>query len=186
MTYQKAAKPVAAIGSRVRSFAASNGALCILVVVLLFALVRYKGFYNPFNVSAILSSTDLICIGLMAIGLTFVISAGEIDLSVAGIAVGSSIVAALLAPHGAVVAVGGAILFGLVLGLINGVLVAYVGLPSFIVTLAMLLAMRGLALIMANRGRVPVDYSVDLVTFYNLKIAGIIPARSRCPRRCPG
>lgn len=161
---------------RIKDFALKNGALVVLLAVLLFALVRYDGFYNQFNVSAILSSTDLLCIGLMAIGLTFVISAGEIDLSVAGVAVCASVVTALLAPFGPLVAVAGAIGLGLLLGIINGVLVAFAGLPSFIVTLAMLLATRGLALILTNRDKIPVDFDFGLVSFYNTKIAGIIPA----------
>ncbi len=159
---------------RIGLFARHNGALCVLLVVLLFALVRYDGFYNPFNMTSILSSTELLCIGLMAIGLTFVIAAGEIDLSVAGVAVCASVVAALLAPFGALAAVGGAIGIGTLLGIVNGVLVAYIGLPSFIVTLATLLATRGLSLILADRGKIPVDYGFPLVTFYNAKI-GIVP-----------
>lgn len=152
-----------------------HGTVLILAAVLLFALVRYDGFYNPFNVSSILSSTDLVCIGLMAIGLTFVIAMGEIDLSVAGIAATASIIAALAMPHGSGSAVVAAVVFGLVVGVLNGVLVAYAGLPSFIVTLAMLLALRGAALMLADRGRVPIDYSTGLVTFYNTKVGGLVP-----------
>jgi Ribose/xylose/arabinose/galactoside ABC-type transport systems, permease components len=158
-----------------RTKARGHGPLIILVVVLVFALLRYRNFYNLFNVSAILSSTDLLCIGLMAIGLTFVIAAGEIDLSVAGVAVCASVVTALLAPLGAPVAVLAGIAVGIVLGLANGILVSFVGLPSFIVTLAMLLATRGLSLILADRGRVPVDYSFPLVTFYSTKLWGLVP-----------
>ncbi|MFV0251765.1 MAG: ABC transporter permease [Beutenbergiaceae bacterium] len=158
------------------TWARENGATAVLIAVLIFALIRYDGFYNAFNISTILSSTDLLCIGLMAIGLTFVISTGEIDLSVAGIAVVTSIVVALMAPFGAVGAVSAGVIVGAILGLINGLLVAYAGLPSFIVTLAMLLATRGLSLILSSNGKVPVDYSFPLVQFYNLKIAGLIPA----------
>ena len=159
------------MGQRVRG----HGTVVILVAVLLFALLRYDGFYNSFNVVSILSSTDLICIGLMAIGLTFVIAMGEIDLSVAGTAATSSIIAALAMPRGSTLAVVAAVAFGLLVGVVNGVLVAYVGIPSFIVTLAMLLAMRGAALILADRGRVPIESSTSLVTFYNSEVAGLIP-----------
>lgn len=162
--------------ARARALARGNGPALILAAALLFALVRYDGFYNTFNVSAILSSTDLLCIGLMAIGLTFVISAGEIDLSVAGIAATTSIIAARVVPYGSWLAVLAALAAGLLVGIVNGVLVAYVRLPSFIVTLAMLLAMRGSALILADRGRVPIDYSSPLVTFYNVKLFGVVPA----------
>jgi ribose transport system permease protein len=162
--------------ARARTLARGNGPALILAGALLFALVRYDGFYNTFNVSAILSSTDLLCIGLMAIGLTFVISAGEIDLSVAGIAATTSIIAARVVPYGSWLSVLAALGAGLLVGLVNGALVAYLRLPSFIVTLAMLLAMRGSALILADRGRVPIDYSSPLVTFYNAKVGGLVPA----------
>lgn len=162
-------------GDRVASLARGHGPATILIVVLLFALLRYDGFYNRYNVSAILSSMDLLSIGLMAIGLTFVIASGEIDLSVAGTAVTASIVAALVVPTNSGLGVAAGVGFGLAVGLINGALVALLRLPSFIVTLAMLLALRGLSLIFAQRGRVPIDYSTGLVASYNTNLGGIVP-----------
>lgn len=152
----------------------SRPTTAILAGVLALVAVAMPQFYNPYNVVAMLGSQDLVCIGLMAIGATFVISAGEMDLSLAGVCVASSIVAGLLAPQGGLVAVAGAVGLGLVAGLVNGLLVGRLGLPSFIVTLAMLMALRGLSLIMAGNGRVPVDRGFGLVTFYNTRI-GLVP-----------
>ncbi len=156
-----------------RALAARPTAMILAGVLALVALAMPQ-FYNPYNVVAILSSQDLICIGLMAVGATYVISAGEIDLSLAGVCVAASIIAGLLAPYGGLVAVAGAVGVGMLAGLVNGVLVGRVGLPSFIVTLAMLMALRGLSLIMSGNGRVPVDRTFDLVTFYNSRI-GLVP-----------
>ena len=156
--------------ARLRSLLASHPTAAMLLAVLVILAIFMPTFYNPFNVVSILSSQDLICIGLMAVGATFVISAGEIDLSLAGICVTSSIVAGLLAPAGGLVALLGGVVAGLILGLVNGALVGYLRLPSFIVTLTMLMALRGLSLIMAGKGRVPVDSSFSLVVFYNTRI----------------
>jgi ribose transport system permease protein len=170
-------RAVRALSGRGRPRLAASGQapLLILAAVLLFALLRYDGFYNSFNIALILSSTDMICIGLMAIGLTFTISLAEIDLSVSGIAVTSSVLAAYAAPHGIVASLAAAMFFGLVAGLVNGLLVAYGRLPSFIVSLAMLLALRGLSLILAVRKKIPIKYSSELVQFYNAKLGGLVP-----------
>ena len=92
-------------------------------------------------------ATPYIFIGLMALGLTFVVIAGEIDISVASILAVSVVVIGQLyeagtniwfaATVGLVVATG--------LGLLNGFLVAVVGLPSLAVTLGTLAAYRGVA-----------------------------------------
>lgn len=169
-----AASRTRALPRRVARALAARPTAMILVAVLTLVALAMPQFYNPYNVVAILSSQDLVCIGLMAIGATYVISAGEMDLSLAGVCVASSIIAGLLAPYGGLVAVAGAVGVGALAGLVNGVLVGRVGLPSFIVTLAMLMALRGLSLILAGNGRVPVDRTFGLVTFYNTRI-GVVP-----------
>ncbi|MEO3781409.1 ABC transporter permease [Micromonospora sp. B11E3] len=152
-----------------------HGALVVLVAVLVFAALRYDRFYSPFHVKAFLSSTDVVCIGLIAVGMTFVISLGEIDLSVAGTTVLASIVAAMLAPHGLVVTLAGAVAVGLVVGAVNGALIALLELPSFIVTLAALLALKGLALILSGNDKVPVDFGTQLVAFYDGSLGEVVP-----------
>lgn len=90
-------------------------------------------------------------IGVMALGLTFVIISGNLDLSVASnLAMVASVTAWLHAEQGAPMAL--AIFLGLLLGALagamNGVLVAYLGLPSLTVTLATLALYRGIAQIL--------------------------------------
>jgi len=123
-----------------------------------------------------LTSTDFLCIGLMAIGMTFVISAAEIDLSVAGIAVSASVLAARFSSMHLFAVVLICILFGVLVGLLNGALITIAQLPSFIVTLAMLLALRGFSLLIAERQKIPVEYSSGLVKFYNFQFFNIFPA----------
>jgi ribose/xylose/arabinose/galactoside ABC-type transport system permease subunit len=82
----------------------------------------------------------------MAYGMTLVVITGEIDLSIAGIAILSCVAGGLLIPTGsATLVIGATLLTGLVVGLVNGVLVAALGIPSLIATLGMLGISRALA-----------------------------------------
>lgn len=86
-------------------------------------------------------------IALLAVGLTFVMANGDIDLSVGSVLALSGAVAAVIMKDtswGPLAAVGGGILAGVVAGLINGWLTAYVGLPAFIATLGTFYWARGL------------------------------------------
>lgn len=92
-------------------------------------------------------TTPYIYVGLMALGLTFVVIAGEIDISVASILAVSVVVLGQVFEAGANVWLAAfvALLVATGLGLLNGVLVGVVGLPSLAVTLGTLAAYRGLA-----------------------------------------
>ena len=83
---------------------------------------------------------------VLAMGLTFVLLLGEIDLS-AGFAagMGAAILAVTLTEHGWAwpLAILAALATGVLIGLAIGVLVAYLGIPSFVVTLAAFLALQG-------------------------------------------
>ena len=104
------------------------------------AFLSPRNFYFLFMQSAV--------VGTLAVGITIVLLLGDIDLSVAATA---GVCAALLAVLIAAGMAGPAacllaILLGIALGTAQGVLVAYVGIPSFVVTLAGLLGFQGLML----------------------------------------
>jgi ribose transport system permease protein len=84
---------------------------------------------------------------VLAAGMTFVILTGGIDLSVGSILAASAMVAVIASkiPEWGMIGVPAAILMGLVLGLLNGALIAAFKLPPFIVTLGSLTAVRGFA-----------------------------------------
>jgi ribose transport system permease protein len=86
-------------------------------------------------------------IGVVAIGMTFVIISGGIDLSVGALLALASVWATTLATqsYGALVMVFVALLVGTLAGFANGVLIAYGRMAPFIATLAMMVAARGLA-----------------------------------------
>ncbi|WP_432540712.1 ABC transporter permease [Kineococcus sp. SYSU DK002] len=95
--------------------------------------------------------------GVLAIGMTFVITGGGIDLSVGSVLGLASVWASTLATQTMaeethwLVMVSTALLVGTACGVVNGVLIAYGRVVAFIATLAMLVAARGLAEIIANR-----------------------------------
>lgn len=97
-------------------------------------------------------ATPYVFVGLMAFGLTFVVIAGEIDISVASILAVSVVTFAQLYDHGAniwLAAVAG-LAAAAGLGLVNGLLVALLNLPSLAITLGTLAAYQGLAFVILS------------------------------------
>src|ERR671924_1487255 len=111
-------------------------AFASLIVIFLFFSIASSNFLNYTNVTAILFST--VVIGLLALGTTFVIITGGIDLSIGtGMSLCAVISGVLIVNLGLPLPLGvlGAILFGGLIGLVNGLDVALLGLPPFIATL---------------------------------------------------
>jgi ribose transport system permease protein len=149
-----------------------QGALVALVLLVAFGMVRYgETFYSEYNIQEVLRYNAMF--GLIALGMTFVIMTGGIDLSVGSVAALGSVVLALLSPHGAWVAITGAVLVGLAVGLINGGVIAVFHVQPFIVTLAMLMAARGLALILADNTNVYVDFESGFMELDFEEILGV-------------
>jgi len=89
---------------------------------------------------------------VLAAGMTFVILTGGIDLSIGSILAASAMIAIIVSkvPDYGLLGVPAALLIGLIFGLINGVLIAAMKLPPFIVTLGSLTAVRGVARLMGE------------------------------------
>ncbi len=121
-------------------------AVILMVALWLFGLWARPDFWGGLDNSfAILLAFSEIA--LLAVGLTFVMANGDIDLSVGSVLALSGAVAAVIMKDtnwGPLAAVGGGILAGVVAGLINGWLTAYVGLPAFIATLGTFYWARGI------------------------------------------
>jgi ribose transport system permease protein len=95
------------------------------------------GFTSSNNLLNIVRQTATISV--MAVAVTFVIGAAEIDLSVGAVAGLSSVICAMaLDSYGLVPGILAGVLLGAVVGAINGSLVVAIGIPSFLVTLGML------------------------------------------------
>jgi ribose transport system permease protein len=127
-----------------------------LLVLIAFGAWRYDNFLGSFNISTTLRYNSMFA--LTALGMTFVIMTGGIDLSVGGVAALASVVGALLSPYGAAVGMMGGLAAGLAIGALNGVFVAYMRIMPFIATLATMLAAQGLALVLSGNQTVAMSW----------------------------
>jgi ribose transport system permease protein len=133
---------------RLKDFVKSERFVAVLPYLLVFILfliftALYPSFANIRNITGILTVSMVFL--LVAAGETFPILMGSIDLSIGTMLSSSSIVAAYLFPYGGPWMIVVAIAMGLISGIVNGSLIVALRLPSFIVTLAMMFAYRGIA-----------------------------------------
>ncbi|GAA1048877.1 ABC transporter permease [Arthrobacter russicus] len=122
----------------------------LLALVIFFAVASDK-FYQSANLSNILLST--VVTGILALGTTFVIITGGIDLSIGtGMTLCAVMTAVFMTNLGLPMILGvlGGILFGALIGCVNGLFVALLKIPPFIATLAMMMVAAGLALVISG------------------------------------
>jgi ABC-type xylose transport system permease subunit len=147
--------------------------LGIIVLGIFFTILRPETFLTPRNMANLADQAAPIII--LAMGLVFVLLLGEIDLS-AGVVSGvcAAVMAKMLSETGVPwwVAVLAAILTGVLIGLFTGSLVGLVGIPSFVVTLALFLAWQGFTLrLIGVGGTVPVrDPVISAISDKNLPV----------------
>ncbi|HEX2075996.1 MAG TPA: ABC transporter permease [Geodermatophilus sp.] len=155
-----------------------NLGLVVALAILCIVGVATAGdrFASADNVLTILRLAAVI--GVVSVGMTFVIIGGGIDLSVGALVALASVWATTLATQAMaedfhwIVMVFTAIVVAGVAGLINGIVIAYGKLAAFIATLAMLAAARGLAEIIANR-RTQIVQDRDFLDFFSGSVLGI-------------
>jgi ribose transport system permease protein len=117
--------------------------------------LRHQGFLDPDNLLNIVRQTAMISI--MAVAMTFVLSAGEIDLSVGAMAGFASVVTAMtIRAYGVAPGIVAGVLSGLVVGAINGFLTTRIGIPSFLTTLAMMGIAKGVAMWISATAAIPI------------------------------
>jgi ribose transport system permease protein len=145
------------------------GALIALVVVFSLASPNFLQFNN---LVGILLATAVN--GVLALGVTFVIITGGIDLSIGTVMSFAAVITGLLiASWGLPVPVGvlGGLLAGALCGLLNGVLIAGLRIPPFIVTLGMLNVAKGLALVLS--GLKPIYFN-DAPAFNQIAMGSLV------------
>lgn len=124
----------------------------VLVLIVLMVAVGFKNstFYSWDNIINVLRSTSFIFI--IGIAITYVLITGGLDLSVGSVMAMAGILSAMTAQAGAplLVSILCGILFGFVIGLINGILVVRMNIPALIVTLGMMYVVDGLVLIVTK------------------------------------
>ncbi|MBW9109001.1 sugar ABC transporter permease YjfF [Microbacterium ureisolvens] len=135
--------------SRHASLMPTFAAVAILIVLLIGAQARFPRFLSPGNLSALLLDNAYLVV--LAVGLTFVILTGGIDLSVGSVMAFTGILGASLLSQGvpAAVAIPVMLVAGAAIGLLVGILVQYFDVQPFIASLAGLFLARGLAFVVS-------------------------------------
>ena len=154
----------------------------ILLVICIVVAFTAKGFFTVPNLLGILRSSSLK--GVIAFGMTMVIICGEIDLSISSTVAISGIIAATVSGKldgmgigmdtGIWIGILAAFLFSALIGFVNGYIRVKFNIPTFIITLAMMNIIYGLAAILSNGFPV-----TTLPSWYNIfgagTVAGVIP-----------
>ncbi|TFD07124.1 ABC transporter permease [Cryobacterium sp. TMT1-66-1] len=145
----------------------------LILVGILTAGDRFASFDNFVTIIRFASIVGVVCVGM-----TFVITAGGIDLSVGSVVGLSSVVASLTAVQLAsaqsswLLIVVVALFVGTLAGFVNGVVIAYGGVVAFMATLAMLVGARGLAELISNRSTQIVN-NQGFLDFFRADLLGV-------------
>ncbi|WP_431913294.1 ABC transporter permease [Nonomuraea jabiensis] len=127
-----------------------HGAMMVLGLLVIVGSLAFDSFATPENAASVVVSSSFLAI--IAIGMTFVIISGGIDLSVGSLFVLGGVLAAYGSQYGLIVALLLPLAVCGVVGLLQGLVIARTGMAPFIVTLAGLLGVRGLMLAISNEG----------------------------------
>ncbi len=128
----------------------SVGILPVLILIFIGFSLMTPNFATESNIMNIVRQSSINTV--LAAGMTFVIITGGIDLSVGSILGATAVMAMVtsLSPELGMLSIPVALMGGLLMGTLNGVMVAYVGLPPFIATLGTYTALRGAAYLLAD------------------------------------
>jgi putative multiple sugar transport system permease protein len=154
--------PASALGHILSDLGKNGIFLALIVVVVLFQFLTDGVLLRPQNISNLIVQNGYILI--LSMGMVMLIVAGHIDLSVGSMAAFIGAVSGVFAVNMGLpwwLAITLSLLVGALAGAWQGFWIAYVDIPSFIVTLAGMLIFRGLALVVlgnANIGSFPVEY----------------------------
>ena len=144
------------------SFYSKSTVLAFLLLVIVASIVfRDKNFLTSANVFNILLKAAKNG-GFLALGMTFVILCAEIDLSVGAVFALSGVVMGLVGQVNPVLGIAAGILTGVVSGYLIGFMVAKMRISSWIASLAMMFALRGMILILAKQS---VSIPAGIMTF---------------------
>jgi galactofuranose transport system permease protein len=150
------AKPIAGVarsrpaGNRWAAAGPTYGAIAALVVLVIANAIFTPNFATASNLWNVLLQVSTVV--LVAVGMTMVIATRGVDLSVGSVMAVAGAIAAVLVDQGLVVAIVVALAGAIVIGIVNGALIAYLRVQPIVVTLATLIAGRGLAQVISNDG----------------------------------
>jgi ribose transport system permease protein len=147
----------------------------IIALVIVGVIIRPGVFLTSDNLLNVLTQASIT--GIIAIGMTFVIATGGIDLSVGSALAAASIAGGLLVVYGSWIFIVGAVAMALLIGAINGLIITWGKVVPFIATLAMLTIARGLALWMSDKTPISL-IQLDILQFFGSgRVLGVpVPA----------
>ncbi len=138
--------PIPKTGAGIRNLFGRFGVLPVFVIVLGVIAAITPALLDSDNIAQVLRQSSIV--GVMALGATFVLIAGRIDLSIGSLLSLASFVTVDVHEHfGPVAAVAAALAIGGGVGLVNGLIVGYLGLNPLIATLAMMSLLQGVTLV---------------------------------------
>jgi D-xylose transport system permease protein len=144
-----------------------------MVLIVIFFTAKTSVFFTAVNVDNLIPQMAQVTV--MAMGVVFVLLIGEIDLSIGYLSGLCAVAVAELQLAGSshdypwYVAIGGALLLGALIGAVQGAVVAFLGVPSFVVTLAGLLAWNGVIIqMLGNQGVIGIQAQPinDVANYY--------------------
>jgi ribose transport system permease protein len=162
--------------ARLRGLPDETGVIVALLALVVIVGVVRPTFFAPVTLVQQLSGAAFI--GMLALGMVFVVVIRDIDLSIGWMFNFSAVIAAKAMVAGVDPWLGAAIgiAFGALLGLVNGILAVWLRIPVIIITLGTLSAYRGLSLVVnESRAVVPVDKSSSFFALFDIRLFDLIP-----------
>jgi ribose transport system permease protein len=147
------------------------GLVGVVILILIVGGILESSFLTEDNMLNVLRQGSIV--GVLAIGMTFVIATAGIDLSVGSMVAAVSIAGGQFVDNGTLAFCLGAIGLGIILGAVNGAVISYGRVVPFIATLAMLTIARGIALWLSDKTPISLFELDGLRWFGTGKILGI-------------
>lgn len=159
---------------RIIDFLADYGFIVFFVIWVVYLSFATTTFLTERNIPLLLRQASIYAIP--AIGATFVILLGELDISFGSVLGVSGVTAAelLIAHYDPVIAIGGAVLVGALVGAVNGTLVTFFRIPSVVATLGMMGVVLGLGLVY-TQGHAFTGPALDPIDWLAGGYVGVVP-----------
>ena len=148
--------------------------IIFIAVFIVFSItLGNKGFLGANNLMNVLRQTAMISV--MAVACTFVMAAGQIDLTVGAVAAMTAMIVSLILKNtnSILLALAAGLGFGCLVGLVNGILITKLRLPAFLATMGLMQVVRGRAMWITDTAAVPIENTGFNFVFGVGNIAGI-------------
>lgn len=153
-----------------------NGIVLLLAIALLVVLftILSNRFLTVINVRIIIETMSILTI--LAMGEHFLLVAGEIDISFVSVLQLTAVTASLASNGGVFITIAVGVVAAIVVGLLNGLFITRIGIPSFLVTLATMVGIEGVVLLISNYRAVLLNNDLVAQIFYGKWFFGLTSA----------